>query len=243
MEGGFAPKDVPAMNTTALPLLLVLVLSFYGCSKKPASHAKSHPAPQPTSQELPDELSQEAEIKAATPEDPGPIATVVSPLAIWTKNSQQSKQLSAASEPETYTSLPISQADHVDISQLPGPKNFLHKRFDLHTYADFPFTLPPHSLSPRLHGNFRSFAQDSPDSEGKSAEIELLLMNDQEFSSFVHRQPGDVSFAADPSTQQTVDFVLKSTLDQPKRYHLVFHNSSPNGRSLLVDANFTVSFE
>lgn len=232
------------MKATSYFLILVLLSSFCGCSKRPSSQAKSRPAPEPPKQELPDELSQEAEIKAATPEDPGPIATVVSPLAIWTKNGKQSGKLMTSADPEdNYNPPSTSQADHVDISKLPGPRNFLHKRFAVTSYADFPFTLPPHSVSPRLQGSFHSFTKDSPGPGVQPANVELLLMNDQEFNNFVHQQPGDATYAADPAPQQTVDFALKSTLDQPQKYHLVFHNSPGGTKTKLVAADFTVSFE
>ena len=58
-------------------LIIVLLLSAWGCSKKESSEAKSRDSDQ--SQQV---QSDEPEIKGATPEDPGPIATVISPLAI-----------------------------------------------------------------------------------------------------------------------------------------------------------------
>jgi hypothetical protein len=131
----------------------------------------------------------------------------------------------------------------VDATVLPAPRNFLHKQFTVTNYSEFAFTVPRHSVNPTLRGNFRAFTKGSSGStSSKPADIDLMLMNEQEFDDFVRGRPGDVTYEADSSHNQEVNYAIPPTHDQAQTYHLVFQNSSRQ-RITFVEADFTVSFE
>lgn len=234
------------MRTTSHLLILGLIVSLHGCSRKDSSKPPTEIAPQPTYQQAEDDETPQPVIKAATPEDPGPIATVVSPLATWTKNAKHSHVQLRPVEPQTREQAAglrrSSELDHVDLSELPAPQNFLRKRFAVTEYKEFAFTIPPHAASPTLQGSYRAFAKSAKSTSREPAAVELMLMNEEEYSAFVHQRSVAVTYATDPSPGQTVAFPLKSTLGQAQQYHLVFNNSE-GSKTKFVDADFTVSFE
>lgn len=182
---------------------------------------------------------EEPEIKAATPEDPGPIATVAGPLAEWTRGTKPGKKELLEARPKPH---PL---DHVVPSPDEGPKNFLHTVFPVSNYTQVAFVVPAHQASPRLRGNFRSFRERSrPDSTSdKTADVEVMLLNEQEFDDLRRARPGTATYEVDASHHQMVDCSLPSTRDTPQQYHLVFHNSAGGPRVKFVDADFTVSFD
>ena len=178
----------------------------------------------------------EGQIKAATPEDPGPIATVVSPLKTLSRTP-------ADTQAEAPAPQGASAADHVDATRLPAPNHFLHKQFTLTDRSDFAFSVPPHIVNPILRGNFHAFAKDSLDSTNrKPANIDLALMNEREFKDFVHRRSGDATYEVDSSSSQAVNYAIPPTHDRLESYHLVFQGSGRSSAT-VVDADFTVSFE
>jgi len=179
---------------------------------------------------------EEVEIKAATPEDPGPIATVVSPLTALTKTS-------ADTQPPAPAPPSPSPADHVDATQLPAPNHFLHKQFTLTDRSDFAFSVPQHIVNPSLRGSFRAFTKNNPDSTNrKPAKIDLALMNEQEFEDLVHGRSGAATYEVESSSSQAVNYAIPPTHDRPERYHLVFQGSRRSSVA-VVDADFTVTFE
>ena len=179
---------------------------------------------------------EETEIKAATPEDPGPTATVVSPLTVLTKTSADTPAPAAAPPA-------ISLADHVAGTALPGPNHFLHGQFTVTNSSEFAFSVPPHVVNPVLRGGFRAFAKSSLDSTSPTpANVDMVLMNDRQFADFTHGRPCDATFDADSSSNQTVNYAMPPTHDQEERYHLVFQRTGTAG-AIVVKADFTVSFQ
>jgi len=211
-----------------------------GCSKKQSPQVKRQPVA-----EQPQEEEQEEPIQAATPEDPGPVATVVGPMTVWTRKAQSRPSQPAdaalaadAARPEAHPN------DHVALDGPAKPKNFLHAVFPVANYSQFVFVVPPHQTNPKLHGNFRSFTNpgDPDSSSNNAANVDLMLLNEQEFDDFVHGRPGNATYELDSSHSQMVEYVVPSTRDQAREYHLVFQTSS-GGTKIFVKANFTVSFE
>jgi len=214
-----------------------------GCSKKQSPQVKREPVP-----EQPQEEAQEEPIKAATPEDPGPVATVVGPAAVWMKNrkSKPTEPVDVALQADAADAVTpgTHPNDHVALDGPAKPKNFLHAVFPVANYSQFVFVVPPHQMSPRLHGDFRSFTNpgDPDSSSNNAANVDLMLLNEQEFDDFVHGRPGNATYELDSSHSQIVDYVVPATRDQAREYHLVFQTSS-GGTKIFVKANFTVSFE
>ena len=198
------------------------------------------PPPVPAT-ELPTPQTEEPkpEIKAATPEDPGPIATVISPLNTWTKDTK----LGQMETPIAVNSAP-SAADHVTVSSPLHPQNFLHGTFQVREYARADFMVPPYAKSPRLYGRFssRPAMPDGAPAARDSARVEILLLTAEEHDDFLHGRHCTVTRAASPAASQTIDWALASTSRQPRKYYLMFHNPDP-GSAKVVDADFTIVSE
>jgi hypothetical protein len=186
-----------------------------------------------------DEEGKEEPIKAATPEDPGPIATVVSPLAVWQREVERRAKNPQMSEELIEVSTPLP-ADHVTLDPTPPQNNFLHKRFALKNYGEFTFIVPPYQASPRLHGFFRSWAEGG--STKDAINVDLLLLNDREFEDFRGGRAGNSTYAVEATHNQAVDFAIASTTGAKRLYHLVFRIPD-RSRNAVVDADFTLSFE
>src|SRR5271169_1658587 len=113
---------------------LMLLLLICGCSRKQPSEAKARLSDNPPPAVKP----EEQEIKGATPEDPGPTATVVVPLDVLKK---QAKLPQANSEAESQQEpLPIDHPVHIEPQD---PKHFLRKTFSVSNHTQFTFLVPP----------------------------------------------------------------------------------------------------
>jgi hypothetical protein len=183
---------------------------------------------------------KEPEPTAASPEDPGPTETVISPLAILKQQA-----IPSPINPEErvrYEPLPIDH--HVDVPSE-KPRSILHKVFSIRKYAQFAFVAPPHQGNTRLRGSFRSFSKRSdPDTTSdRTADVDLMLLNEQEFNEFLHGQPESVTYELDSAHNQKVDWRVPTTYGEPQTYHLVFSNSGSATKIKFVEADFTVSFE
>jgi hypothetical protein len=128
------------------------------------------------------------------------------------------------------------------IEALP-PENFLHKVFAVNGHAEFSFVVSPHQDNTRLRGTFRSFnKRNDPDSSDGTANVDLLLLNEQEFEQLLHGQPQSVTYELDSAHNHVVDWRVPATYGEPQTYHLVFSNSGRT-KTKFVQADFTVSFE
>ena len=125
------------------------------------------------------------------------------------------------------------------------PENFLHTVFSVNQYAHYSFVIPPHHAHPRLHGEFRSFtSRNQPESTSNPASnVDVMLLNDQEFNEFQHGQLRSASYELDPAHNQLVDWGVPPTYDEPEKYHLVFSNSDARTGIKYVQADFTVSLQ
>jgi hypothetical protein len=217
-------------------LAMIVLLLVCGCSKKEPSEITRRPNDNQPQAVKP----EEREIKGATPEDPGPTATVVVPLDVLKK---QAKPLPADSEPESRQE-PLS-IDHPVHIEPQDPKHFLHKTFSVSNHTQFTFLVPPRQGNARLRGTFRSFTKRSdPDSTSdRTAAVDLLLLNEQEFDEFLHGRPQSVTYELDSANNQMVDWQMPTTYREPQTYHLVFSNPAGGTKIKFVEADFTVSFE
>jgi hypothetical protein len=138
-----------------------------------------------------------------------------------------------------------ASVDHVVASKPQAPNNFLHKTFAVKTDEAFTLTVPAHMVRPVLRGSFESFAKGNAGDllSNDSANVDLLILNDQEFDDFSHARQGTATYSLDPSHSQTVTYTVHSTMGEPQTYHLVFRNSPGGARSKLVKADFTLTFE
>ncbi len=224
-------KKYPAL------LIIGLALLIFVFRKNGLPHTK-WPKPDPPGQGQ----VEEPVIKAATPEDPGPIATVVAPLDVLKKQADGSD-----TKPGPTREQPVNEPLPIDhtVSVEPGkPKHFLHNVFSLNRRAQFALLIPAHQNNTRLHGTFRSFTRrNDPDSSDRSADIDLLLLTDEEFNQFQHGQPQSVTYELNSVHNQMIDWWIPATRAEAKTYHLVFINSADDIKIKFVQADFTLTFE
>jgi len=123
------------------------------------------------------------------------------------------------------------------------PKHFLHKTFRVATYTNFEFEVPAHAASPKLQGNFKSFLPGTKaEAASDAANVDFMLMNAEEFDSFVHDRGILVPYSISDAHDQEVDYALPPTLEQPTKYYVVFRNSADPKQARMVLADMTVSF-
>jgi hypothetical protein len=152
---------------------------------------------------------------------------------------------SKSEKPQQSQTNAVPSVDHVSSVASSPPNHFLHKTFTLQGYEKFNFTVPAHTIRPTLRGSFVSFSQvnGAGITSNKNANVELMLLNDQEFDDFVNSRSGNTTYATDPSFNQVVEFAVPATYDQPQNYSLVFRNPPGGPKSKLVKADFTISFQ
>jgi hypothetical protein len=157
------------------------------------------------------------------------------------KNSGQNPRLQSEVE---------SSAELVPVNRPVNPpseksNNFLHTVFSVSKYAQYSFEVPAHHGHARLHGEFRSFTKrDQPESTSDSASnVDVMLLNEQEFNEYQHGEMQSAVYELDPAHNQTVDWGVPPTYEEPQRYHLVFSNSDTRTGIKYVRADFTVSPE
>lgn len=213
-------------------LIIGLVVLFFGLRRNAIPQPKS-----PKTETPPREHVEEPVIKAATPEDPGPIATVIVPLDILNKQADVSDTKPAP------TREPVA-IDHL-VSVEPGkPKHLLHNVFSVNRRTQFAFEIPAHQSNAKLHGTFHSFTRrNDPDSSDRNADVDLLLLNDEEFNQFLHGQQQSVTYELNSAHNQMVDWWIPATREEAKTYHLVFINSADEVKPKFVQADFTLTFE
>lgn len=217
-------KKYPAL------LIVGLALLIFGLRKNNIPQSKWSQSE--SSQQKP---AEQPVIKAATPEDPGPIATVIVPFEVLQADSSDAKP-AATREP-----LPIDRS----VSVEPGkPRHLLHNVFSVNRRAQFTFLIPAHQSNARLHGTFRSFTKrNDANSSDTNANIDLLLLNDEEFNQFQHGEPQSVTYELNSAHNQMVDWWVPATRAEAKTYHLVFINSADDMKLKFVQADFTLTFE
>lgn len=125
------------------------------------------------------------------------------------------------------------------------PKNFVHQTFQLQGYKAFEVVVPAHAARPRVHGTFQSFVKNDSGSlvSNESANLDLVLLNEQEFGEFRNGRQGTATYTLDPAYDQMVDFAIASTLEEQRTYYLVFRNPPGGPKVKFVKADFTASFD
>ena len=150
-----------------------------------------------------------------------------------------SKKQAVREDPPPHTENVDRRADsHLDAQRV------LHQVFAVKNHTEFIFSIPPHQRDARLLGTFRSFTKrGAPDSTSdESANVDLMVLDDQQLGDFLHGQPVSAAYEVDPSHNQRAEWKVPPTSDQPQAYHLVFNNSPGGTKTKFVEADFTVSF-
>jgi hypothetical protein len=131
---------------------------------------------------------------------------------------------------------------HIALSPAGTNQTVLQKTFSLTTSASFPFEIPPHAVRPHLHGIFESFARDARGQSDEAANLDFLVLTQDQYDDFSHGRPGEALFSAEASHNQAINFDLPASLDHSVKYYLVFRSSTDSGPKKVVEANFRVDF-
>jgi hypothetical protein len=133
--------------------------------------------------------------------------------------------------------------DRVAPSPVGTSQTILHKTFTVSTSVNFPFDVPTHAAMPHLHGNYRSFVKQlGVQSNDESANVDFLVLNEDQYADFVHGRAGEALFSADASHDQEVNVSLPASQNRPRKYYLVFRNTPGGEAKKLVKADFAVDF-
>lgn len=136
----------------------------------------------------------------------------------------------------------ILPSDRVAPSPVGTSKNVLQKTFTLKTSAEFPFEIPAHAVQPHLHGLFESFVGQVHGASDASANIDFLVLNEEQHTELLENHPSEALFTIEDSHNQAVNFDLPASRNQPVKYYLVFRNAGESKGSKVVEANFRVDF-
>jgi hypothetical protein len=148
----------------------------------------------------------------------------------------------SACEPKATPPAPAPvQYDHVAPSPVGTDQNVLQKTFTLKSSAVFPFEIPAHAVRPHLHGMYTSFVGNVHGESGSAADVDFLVLNEDQYGDFQHHRPSEALFSVEASHNQAVNFDLPASMDQPVKYYLVFRGSSGESKK-TVEANFKVDF-
>jgi hypothetical protein len=174
---------------------------------------------------------------AAQAQDTGPAAGAVEgPLAEWVQQNQTHGNDVKPVKPRK-----MVPSDRVAQSPVGTSNAIVRNTFPLASMAKFTFEVPPHAANPQLHGTYHSFAAKDP-SNDEIGDVDLLLMNDQQYDDFIHGRPADAVYSVDSSHDQDVHLGLPATMNRAAQYYLVFRNNSGTAQKKMVKANFTVDF-
>jgi hypothetical protein len=178
------------------------------------------------------------------------LVTMTGPLADYMAHHPGASQ-SPEAEPqaespmETLAATPVRPvaSDHVGGSVAGGSLHILNRTFHVRSTVQLAFEVPAHAATPRLHGTYESFFKQAESQAADSdAEIEFLVLNEQQFADFVKQRSGEATFSADEAHAQEVNTSLPPTLGQPAKYHLIFRNNSRGPKRKFVQADFRMEF-
>jgi hypothetical protein len=181
------------------------------------------------------EQSQPSESKSP-PQQAEPWVIMRGPLADYVQQGPSN----AATEPSAHGPVP---AAHYDDSPAGTSHNVVRRTFTLKNIAKFSFEIPAHATNPRLSGSYQSSLQQKGSaSSTESADVEFLVMKEQQYAQLLRGRPADVLFLTQSSHNRQVQFDLPATLDQPARYCLVFRDRSSGSAEKTIHAEFRVDF-
>ena len=137
----------------------------------------------------------------------------------------------------------VADIDRVGDRPAQSSENILHKTFTVRTSEAFSFEVPEHVPVPHLHGNYKSFVTKiAIQSDEHGADIDFFVFNEQQYADFAAGTPSNSVFASDPSHDQAVDVSLPPSLNEAKKYYLVFGNTPGGDTKKTVQADLTVDF-
>ena len=136
----------------------------------------------------------------------------------------------------------LPASERVAPSPVGTNQTILQKTFAVKGTETFPFQIPAHAVRPHLHGIFESFAGEVHGASDDSANVDFLILNEDQYADFAGGRAGEALFSVEGSHNQAVNFDLPASLDQPVKYYIVFRKASGASGKRVVEANFRVDF-
>ena len=187
----------------------------------------------PTAEQAPATEAPYAEVREAQKS-----VTLAGPMADYMSRQEPSKV-----ETLPPISRKASASDHVGGSPVGTSNTILHQTFKVAGIVNLPFEIPAHAANPQLRGTYRSFVkQAGTQSSDTAADVEFLLLNEQQYAEFLNGRSGEAVFSAEDAHNQEVNTGLPPTLDQPAKYYLIFRNNSHDAGKKVVQADFRIDF-
>jgi hypothetical protein len=150
--------------------------------------------------------------------------------------------VACTSDPPHPAASAVVPSEHVAPSPVGTTQNILEKTFNLKGSAVFPFEIPAHASQPHLHGIFESFAGQVHGASDDTANIDFLILNEEQQADFSNGRESETLFSVESSHNQAVNFDLPASMNQPVKYYLVFRSSGGGKANKVVEANFRVDF-
>jgi hypothetical protein len=138
-----------------------------------------------------------------------------------------------------------SSLDRVNQGPRLAPQRVTHGISRLDKSQKFPFDLPAHALTPRLRGNYSSFVQGTGGARisDESADVELLVMSEDQYDAFTNRRSAESLYAIEPSHDHGVSISLPATQADAVHYYVVFRRSTEGKSPIWVNADLNVEFD
>lgn len=216
-----------------LVLAVAVLAGFYMWTQRQHALAPLHVAPEKT---------QETSNAPGGKQQSEPMVTVTGPLAddMLRQRPEHVETLQPIAHPATEAGDPGSG---IEDSPVGTSRAILHRTFVVAEIVDVPLELPPHAATPQLRGTYHSYLQKTGDHPSDaSAEVEVLVFNQKQYSDFLNGHPGEALFSAESAHDQEVNVSLPPTLDEPTKYHLVFRNTEGVASKKVVVADLRIDF-
>jgi len=136
----------------------------------------------------------------------------------------------------------VAPVERAAPSPVGTSQNVLQKTFNLKATATFAFEIPAHAVQPHLHGIFESFVGQVHGASDDSANVDFLILNDEQQADFANNRESETLFSVEASHNQAVNFDLPASMNKPVKYYLVFRNPNGGKTGKVVEANFRVDF-
>ena len=164
------------------------------------------------------------------------MVTVTGPLADYMAGQDGQKVETLQLAP--YKAVP---SDHVGGSVVGSSTPLLHQTFGIRNAVDLPFEVPAHATNPQLRGTYSSASKRAASKKAGDG-VDLLLLNEKQFSDFLNGHAGEATFSAEDASEQEVNANLPPTFGQPQKYHLIFRNASRETGNKVVQADFRIDY-
>jgi hypothetical protein len=129
--------------------------------------------------------------------------------------------------------------DRISAGAVAKPGHFLHKKITIESYKTVEFELPAQMQHAALEGSYLCVTRKGVRDESGAA-VELSLMNQMEYEKFSADEGTGSSTTQRPASHADIDWDLKDTYGNSRKYYLVFRNASRRPGATIVDADFEI---